>query len=63
VHHSRWRVQTDSNYSVCFTLWDRLFGTFQPGSPQIRLGLDGFDTPRDRSFAGLLANPWRANPA
>ncbi|HTT14087.1 MAG TPA: sterol desaturase family protein [Burkholderiaceae bacterium] len=63
VHHSRWRVQTDSNYSVCFTLWDRLFGTLQPGPAQIALGLDGFDTRRDRSLAGLLANPWRTNPA
>jgi sterol desaturase/sphingolipid hydroxylase (fatty acid hydroxylase superfamily) len=60
VHHSRHRVQTDSNYGACLTIWDRLFGTFQPSAPRIALGLDGFDAPRDRSFVGLLANPWRS---
>jgi sterol desaturase/sphingolipid hydroxylase (fatty acid hydroxylase superfamily) len=65
VHHSRWRLQTDSNYGACFTLWDRMFGTLQPSTPEIRVGLDGFDAARDRSLAGMLANPWRqaARPA
>jgi sterol desaturase/sphingolipid hydroxylase (fatty acid hydroxylase superfamily) len=59
VHHSRRRVQTDSNYGACLTLWDRLFGTLQPNAAQIDLGLDGFDAPRDRNLVGMLANPWR----
>src|SRR5262249_17793318 len=65
VHHSRRPLQTDSNYGACFTIWDRLFGTLQPGTPDIRLGLDGFDAARDRSLAAMLANPWRqpARPA
>jgi sterol desaturase/sphingolipid hydroxylase (fatty acid hydroxylase superfamily) len=65
VHHSRRRFQTDSNYGACFTIWDRMFGTLQPAAGEIPLGLDGFDAARDRSFAGLLANPWRetARPA
>ncbi|HUL67529.1 MAG TPA: sterol desaturase family protein [Burkholderiaceae bacterium] len=62
VHHSRRRFQTDSNYGACFTVWDRLFGTLQPAAPEIPLGLDGFDAARDRSLAGLLANPWRDAP-
>jgi len=59
VHHSRRRTQTDSNYGACLTIWDRMFGTFQPNAEKIDLGLDGFDAPRDRSLVGLLANPWR----
>ena len=59
VHHSRRRLQTDSNYGACFTIWDRLFGTLQPTAPEISLGLDGFDAARDRSLVGLLVNPWR----
>jgi len=61
VHHSRRRFQTDSNYGACLTIWDRLFGTWQPSDSEIALGLDGFDAARDRSLVGLLANPWREN--
>jgi sterol desaturase/sphingolipid hydroxylase (fatty acid hydroxylase superfamily) len=59
VHHSRRRLQTDSNYGACFTLWDRLFGSFQPNDAELVLGLDGFDVAREQSVVGMLANPWR----
>jgi sterol desaturase/sphingolipid hydroxylase (fatty acid hydroxylase superfamily) len=59
VHHSRRRPQTDSNYGACLTVWDRLFGTWQPVDPDLSIGLDGFDTARESGFLALLANPWR----
>src|SRR5262249_43608492 len=60
VHHSREQRQTDSNYGASFTLWDRIFGTYQHVDPHLRIGLDGFDAQRDKSLLGLLANPWRS---
>lgn len=29
LHHSKYQVETDSNYSNIFSIWDRLFGTFR----------------------------------
>ncbi len=65
VHHSRRRVETDSNYSSVFSAWDRVFGSFRlvgdPGG--LRLGLDG-TTARDwRSLPGMLAMPFRRGAA
>jgi sterol desaturase/sphingolipid hydroxylase (fatty acid hydroxylase superfamily) len=31
LHHSSFRLETDSNYGSVFTLWDRLFGTYRQG--------------------------------
>jgi len=59
VHHSRRRAQSDSNYGACLTVWDRLFGTWQPVDSGLRIGLDGFDMTREGGFLALLANPWR----
>ena len=41
IHHHVERPQTDSNYGNIFSIWDRLFGTFN-ATPieQIRYGLD-----------------------
>jgi sterol desaturase/sphingolipid hydroxylase (fatty acid hydroxylase superfamily) len=42
VHHSRMRFETDSNYSIVFSFWDRIAGTFQlrrDGRP-VNFGLD-----------------------
>ncbi len=59
VHHSRWRPETDSNYSSLFSFWDRLFRTFRlRDDPRaLRLGLDEFDSPKDHTLFGLLATP------
>jgi sterol desaturase/sphingolipid hydroxylase (fatty acid hydroxylase superfamily) len=61
VHHSRWRPETDSNYSSLFSFWDRLFRTFRlRDDPRtLRLGLDEFDSPKDHTLVGLLATPIR----
>ena len=43
VHHSREQIETDSNYSNIFSIWDRIFGTYS-GTVELsrlRYGLDG----------------------
>ena len=41
VHHHYVRPQTDSNYGNIFSIWDRLFGTFNyTPVEQLRYGLD-----------------------
>jgi sterol desaturase/sphingolipid hydroxylase (fatty acid hydroxylase superfamily) len=30
IHHSTDRVEHDTNYGFCLSLWDRLFGTYRP---------------------------------
>jgi len=45
VHHSRERVETNSNYSSILSVWDRLFGTyrFRPDPEAIQQGLHDED--------------------
>jgi sterol desaturase/sphingolipid hydroxylase (fatty acid hydroxylase superfamily) len=61
VHHARDQEQTDSNFGLNWTVWDRLFGTFrQPGdAAAIRTGLDGSDGPEHQTVTGLYASPFR----
>ncbi len=63
VHHSRWHVETDSNFSTVFPVWDRLFGTYRrardPGA--IRPGLDGFRPEEHSTVLGMLAMPLSAS--
>ena len=65
VHHSRWRPETDSNYSSLFSWWDRLFGTFRTRArlSDVRLGLDAFDAPEHATLGGLLRMPFTPEPA
>jgi len=59
VHHSRWRPETDSNFSSLFSFWDRLAQTFRlnPNPKNIRLGLDEFDRKVDQTVGGMLKTP------
>lgn len=59
VHHSRWRPETDSNYSSLFSFWDRIARTFRlnPTPKNIRLGLDEFDREEDQTVRGMLKMP------
>ena len=59
VHHSRASVQTDSNYSNIFSVFDRLFGTLRPGaeSATVRYGLDEFEGVGDLPLGRLLRMP------
>lgn len=65
VHHSRWRPETDSNYSSLLSVWDRLFRSFRlrkkPG--EISLGLDGWERRQWRGLDGMLMSPFRKSMA
>ena len=60
VHHSREQIETDSNYSNIFSIWDRIFGTYTPTVDFGRLsyGLDGFDDAKKQTLPGLLKLPF-----
>ena len=59
VHHSRWRPETDSNYGSVFPCWDFLAGSFRlrADARSVHLGLDGMDSPKWQSVAGMLTTP------
>jgi len=61
VHHSRAQVETDSNYSIVFSFWDRIWGTFQlrrDGRP-VDFGLDEYDNDGWQRVSGLLITPFQ----
>lgn len=61
VHHSRWQPETDSNYGSVFPYWDILFRSFRLRyAGEIRLGLDGLDTPEWQTLAGMVRTPLRS---
>lgn len=61
VHHSRLTAETNSNYSSLFSIWDRLFKTFQSrlDLEGIRFGLADFDAQQDQTLKGLLRTPFK----
>jgi sterol desaturase/sphingolipid hydroxylase (fatty acid hydroxylase superfamily) len=60
VHHSREQMETDTNYSNIFSIWDRIFRTYIPAIDfeRLRYGLDGFDDRRKQTFPALLKLPF-----
>jgi len=62
VHHSSDRVETDSNYAMVFSFWDRLFGTYvrRPNRAQkrMRLGLEQFPRERWQGVFSVLLQPF-----
>ncbi|NCT95623.1 MAG: sterol desaturase family protein [Chitinophagaceae bacterium] len=59
VHHHYVRPQTDSNYGNIFSIWDRLFGTYQDiPVDQLRYGLDVLDDRTDEQLAYQLKIPF-----
>lgn len=61
VHHHYMRPQTDSNYGNIFSVWDRLFGTFNhTPADQVKYGLDVLDNTgnRDEDIAFQLKIPF-----
>jgi sterol desaturase/sphingolipid hydroxylase (fatty acid hydroxylase superfamily) len=63
VHHSAYQPETDSNYSLAFPWWDKLFGTYtrQPSLPheQMTFGLTQYNSDREQKILGALSNPFR----
>ena len=63
IHHSSWRLETDSNYGPVFPIWDLLLGTFR-GSPKephetMTLGLKDNRGSNSRQALWLLISPFR----
>jgi sterol desaturase/sphingolipid hydroxylase (fatty acid hydroxylase superfamily) len=59
IHHHEVRPQTDSNYGNIFSIWDRIFGTFQVMElSEIRYGLDVLDGEKDKNMGYQLGLPF-----
>jgi sterol desaturase/sphingolipid hydroxylase (fatty acid hydroxylase superfamily) len=60
IHHSPRQAETDSNYGLFLSLWDRMFGTLrQESSPEgPRYGLGYLDDAKWQSVWGMLRTPW-----
>jgi sterol desaturase/sphingolipid hydroxylase (fatty acid hydroxylase superfamily) len=61
IHHSQIRRETDSNFSVLFSLWDRLHGTVRLNVPQaaITIGVPAYTLPGDERLGRALTLPFR----
>ncbi len=60
IHHSMNKLETDSNYSVIFSLWDRLHRTFQYYDNQkIIIGVPAYRDPAEMTVGYLLLMPFR----
>lgn len=59
IHHSRIKIETDSNYSSFLTIWDRIFRSFRlkDDYSKINFGLDNYDGDEKQSLVGLLKTP------
>jgi sterol desaturase/sphingolipid hydroxylase (fatty acid hydroxylase superfamily) len=67
IHHSVVQRETDSNYSILFSFWDRLHRTVRLDVPQsaINIGVPAYRDPEELTFRKLMvlpfteARPWR----
>jgi sterol desaturase/sphingolipid hydroxylase (fatty acid hydroxylase superfamily) len=62
IHHSQVREETNSNYSVVFSWWDRLHRTVGLDIPQsdIVIGIPAYSDPADNGLWNSLLLPFRA---
>lgn len=61
IHHSEVRAETNSNYSVVFSWWDRLHRTATLGIPQahVVIGVPAYRGPDDNRFMNTMLLPFR----
>lgn len=62
IHHSRERIETNSNFGFNLSLWDRLFGTYTPEPRRgdgLVTGLDDYDRAPTDSLLWMLFAPFR----
>lgn len=63
VHHSTTVKETNSNYGVIFSFWDRIFGTYREspaaGYDKMQLGLKEFRNADDLTLTYLLKLPFK----
>lgn len=62
IHHSQFHEETDSNYSVVFSFWDRLHRTFHSDIPQaeIQIGTPAYSNDSENRVVRALVTPFRA---
>lgn len=60
IHHSQVFSETNSNYSVVFSWWDRVHRTLRLNVPQaeITVGIAGYSGPRDNALWRVLSLPF-----
>lgn len=60
IHHSNFRTETDSNYSVVFSIWDRLHRTIGLGIAQedIDIGVPGYMREKDNCLKQVMIFPF-----
>jgi sterol desaturase/sphingolipid hydroxylase (fatty acid hydroxylase superfamily) len=60
IHHSQVREETNSNYSVVFSWWDRLHHSIRLDIPQTNLviGIPAYSEPNDNSLWNALILPF-----
>ena len=61
IHHSNYRDETNSNYSVVFSFWDKLHRTIQLNVPQqsVTIGVPGYEQVQDNNFKNLMLMPFK----
>ncbi|MDQ3546587.1 MAG: sterol desaturase family protein [Verrucomicrobiota bacterium] len=61
IHHSQVQGETNSNYSVVFSWWDRIHRTLGLNIPQseIVIGVPGYSTPGDRRLLNSILLPFK----
>lgn len=61
IHHSMIKNETDSNYSVIFSFWDRINGTMKVNVPQqlIVTGVPSYSNPKELTVGFLLMLPFK----
>lgn len=66
VHHSTWRVETDSNFGFNLPWWDRLCGTYraQPvdGHEAMTIGIEDYQDEKYLRLDRMLAQPFYEAP-
>jgi sterol desaturase/sphingolipid hydroxylase (fatty acid hydroxylase superfamily) len=60
IHHSTVRNETNSNYSVIFSWWDRFHKTLVLNVPQlsIKIGVPAYQEIKDNRFWALIITPF-----
>jgi sterol desaturase/sphingolipid hydroxylase (fatty acid hydroxylase superfamily) len=62
LHHSVIRAETDSNFSVIFSFWDRIHKTINLNKPQqqVVIGVPSYDDHKELTIGFLLKLPFTA---
>ena len=65
IHHSQVRDETNSNYSVVFSWWDRLHRSVGLDIPQsaIAIGVPGYSQPADNHLWNVFVTPFQRQRA